>query len=322
MPLFDMPLEELKTYKPTRDEPDNFDAFWDQTLADARSYDLNATFEFVDFGLATVDTYDVSFSGFGGQTVKGWYIVPKSVDSPLPAVVEYIGYGGGRGYPTEWLPFASAGFAYLVMDTRGQGSSWRRGDTSDLPNGANPSVPGFMTQGILDPDTYYYRRLYTDAVRAVDSIQTRDEVDNSRIAVTGGSQGGGLSVAVAGLEPNISVCLPDVPFLSHFKRAIEITPRDPYTEIARYLTIHRDKIDTVLNTLSYFDGMNFATRMQARAYYSVGLMDDICPPSTVYASYNHVTTKKDIKIYPFNNHEGGGADHLIEKIRYLRNLWM
>ena len=208
-------------------------------------------------------------------------------------------------------PFPSAGFAYLVMDTRGQGSVWSRGDTPDASSGANPSAPGFMTQGILDPQTYYYRRLITDAVRAVEAIKTRAEVDSTRIAVNGQSQGGGLSIAVAGLLPDVKVCLADVPFLQHFRRAIEITPSDPYPEIARYLQVHRDKIDAVLRTLSYCDGMNFAARMKARALYSVGIMDTICPPSTVYASYNHVKGEKEIVEYHFNNHEGGGFQHTV-----------
>ena len=94
-----------------------------------------------------------------------------------------------------------------------------------------------------------------------------------------------MSIAAGGLLPGVKFCLADVPFLSHFRRAIDITPRDPYPEIARYLQIHRDKIDAVFQTLSYFDGMNFAARMEARALFSVGIMDTICPPSTVYASY-------------------------------------
>ena len=322
MPLFDMPLEELRAYKPPRAEPNDFDAFWASTLQEARVRDIDAVFQPVDFGLATVDVYDVTFSGFNGDRIKGWYMRPRGRQDPLPGVVEYIGYGGGRGFPLEWLAFPSAGFAYLVMDTRGQGSVWSRGDTPDMPIGANPSTPGFMTQGILDPETYYYRRLYTDAVRAVEALCTRAEVNASRIAVTGKSQGGGLSIAVAGLLPDVKVCMTDVPFLQHFRRAIDITPRDPYPEIARYLQIHRDKIDAVFRTLNYFDGMNFAARMSARALFSVGIMDTVCPPSTVYASYNHVTSEKDIMEYHFNDHEGGGAQHLLEKIRFLGKLWL
>ena len=322
MPLFDMPLDEMRVYKPPRDEPDDFDAFWADTLAEARAHDLDAVFEPADFGLATLEVYDVTYSGFNGERIKGWYMRPSGSAGPLPAVIEYIGYGGGRAFPIEWLPFPSAGFAYLVMDTRGQGSVWSRGDTPDASSGANPSAPGFMTQGILDPQTYYYRRLITDAVRAVEAIGTRAEVDSTRIAVSGQSQGGGLSIAVAGLLLDVKVCLADVPFLQHFRRAIEITPDDPYPEIARYLQVHRDKIDAVLRTLSYFEGMNFAARMKARALYSVGIMDTICPPSTVYASYNHVKGEKEILEYHFNNHEGGGFQHEVEKIRYLRRLWL
>lgn len=322
MPLLDMTLEEMRAYRPPREEPPDFDAFWAGSLDEARAHDLNAVFEPVDAGLETLDVFDVTFSGFKGDRIKGWYMLPRGASGPLPGVVEYIGYGGGRSFPVDWLAFPSAGFAYLVMDTRGQGSAYRRGDTPDMPNGANPSVPGFMTQGILDPQTYYYRRLYVDAVRAVDAIRSRGEVDPARIAVTGGSQGGALSVSTAGLMPDVAICMPDVPFLSDFRRAVEITPRDPYPEIARYLKVHREKIDRVFQTLSYFDGVNFAARMQAEALYSVGVMDTICPASTVYASYNHVAGAKDIKVYYFNDHEGGGPDHLVEKIHYLRRRWL
>jgi len=322
MPLLDMSLEEMRVYCPEREEPADFDAFWARSLGEARAQDLKAVFEPVDAGLETLDVFDVSFSGFNGDRIKGWYMLPRGARGRLPGVVEYIGYGGGRSFPVDWLAFPSAGFAYLVMDTRGQGSAFLRGDTPDMPNGANPFTPGFMTQGILDPETYYYRRVYVDAVRAVDAIRSRDEVDRARIAVTGGSQGGALSVSTAGLMPDVAVCMPDVPFLSNFRRAVEITPRDPYPEIARYLKIHREKIDRVFETLSYFDGVNFAARMKAEALYSVGVMDTICPASTVFASYNHVSGPKDIKVYYYNDHEGGGPDHLVEKIHYLRRRWL
>jgi cephalosporin-C deacetylase len=321
MPFFDLSLDELRAYKPERTEPKDFDVFWQTTLAEARRYPLNPRFEAVDHGLKTVETYDVTYAGYGGQPIKGWFMLPAGQKGPLPCVVEFIGYGGGRGFPHGWLLWPSAGYAFLVMDTRGQGSVWRQGDTPDLPEGANPFTPGFMTQGILDPKTYYYRRVFTDAVRAIETARGHNAVDPSRVAVTGGSQGGGITVAVSGLVPDIAVAMPDVPFLCHYRRAIGLTEKHPYTEIVQYLSVHRNKEERVFNTLSYFDGVNFAARSKAQALYSTSLMDMICPPSTVFAAYNQVQAPKEIRVYTFNEHEGGGDHHTVEKVRFLQRLW-
>lgn len=322
MPLFDMPQEQLEVYQPDVAEPADFDNFWAQTLASARQYPLNARFERVETGLKLVDAYDVTFAGYGGQEIKGWYIRPANVTERLACVVQYIGYGGGRGSPLDWLLWANAGYAHFIMDTRGQGSAWLKGDTPDIPDGANPSFPGFMTQGILNPHTYYYRRVFTDAVRAVEAALSRDDIDPARLAVTGGSQGGGITLAVCALAADhVAVGMPSVPFLCHFQRAVTLIDTAPYSEIARYLSVHRAAQDTVFNTLSYFDGVNFARRIRARMLFSVGLMDTICPPSTVYAAYNAVSAPRQMRVYPFNNHEGGGMDFNAEMIRYLRDLW-
>ncbi len=322
MAFFDMPLDVLKTYHPPRDEPADFDAFWEETLTEARRHPLAARFEPVDYGLRTVEAFDVTFAGYGGQPIKGWFLLPQAREAPLPCVIEYIGYGGGRGYPTEWLLWPSAGFAHLVMDTRGQGSGWRHGDTPDLPDaGSSPHQPGFMTLGVLDPRTYYYRRVFTDAVRAVEAAGGHPQVDAKRIAITGGSQGGGITLAVSGLAPDIAVAMPDVPFLCHYRRAIEISDASPYSEITHFCRAHRDKIETVFRTLSYFDGVNFAARASARALFSAGLMDDVCPPSTVFAAYNHYGGPKEIRTWEFNQHEGGGAHQTLEKVKFLRSLW-
>jgi cephalosporin-C deacetylase len=320
--IFDMPLQQLKTYLPPREEPGDFDTFWQQTLTEARGFPLRTIFEPVDFGLRTVDTLDATFNGYGGQPIKGWLLLPRERKGKLPCVVEFIGYGGGRGFPIDWLVWSSVGFAHLVVDTRGQGSAWLQGDTSDPePEGSNPHVPGFMTRGILDPQTYYYRRVFTDAVRAVEAAKTHPAVDDERIAITGGSQGGGITLAVGALDPSVPVVMPDVPFLCHYRRATEITDAAPYNEITKYCQTHRDKVDAVFRTLAYCDGVNFAARCRARALFSAGLMDLVCPPSTVFAAYNHFAGPKEINVYRYNNHEGGGNHQTIRKINFLTGLW-
>jgi cephalosporin-C deacetylase len=319
---FDLPLEELEQYTPPRNEPADFDAFWQRTLAETRRFPLAASFEPYECGLKLVEAFDVTFNGYAGQPVKGWRLLPRQRDGLLPCVVEYIGYGGGRGLPLDWLTWSAAGYAHFVMDTRGQGSVWLAGDTPDLePEGSNPHHPGFMTRGVLNPESYYYRRVFCDAVRAVEAARSHPAVDTARLAVTGGSQGGGITLAVSALVPGLSAAMPEVPFLCHYRRATEITDAHPYIEISRYCQVHRHQVETVFRTLSYFDGVNFAARAACPALFSVGLMDEVCPPSTVFAAYNHYAGPKQIKIWTYNHHEGGESTHLMEKITFLGKIW-
>jgi cephalosporin-C deacetylase len=254
--------------------------------------------------------------------VKGWLLLPRQRSGVVPCVVEYIGYGGGRGLPLDWLVWASAGYAHLIMDTRGQGSTWRAGDTPDIPSdGANPFHPGFMTQGVLSPKTYYYRRVFADGVRAVEAARSHPAVRSDRIALTGGSQGGGITLAVSALVPDVAASMPDVPFLCHYRRATTLVDSMPYGEIVNYLRVHRGKEETVFHTLSYFDGVNFATRASAPALFSTALMDQTCPPSTVFAAYNYWNGPKDIRVWPFNQHNGGESYQTVEKIKFLARLW-
>lgn len=322
MAFFDMPLEELERYLPARDEPDDFDAFWADTLAAVRAFPLAAQFAPHDGGLRGLETFDVTFAGYGGQPVRGWLNLPRQRTGPLPCVVEFIGYGGGRGFASDWLLWASAGYAHFVMDTRGQGSAWLPGDTPDSePDGSSPQFPGFMTRGIASRETYYYRRVFSDAVRAVEAARSHPAVDPARIALSGGSQGGGITLAVAGLVPDVQLAMPDVAFLCHYRRATEITDGHPYQEIARYLLTHRNKVDATFRTLSYFDGVNFAARAQAGALFSAALMDEICPPSTVFAAYNHYAGPKEMRVWRYNHHEGGGTFQSQEKLAFVHRHW-
>jgi cephalosporin-C deacetylase len=315
MAEFDLPLEELTRYLPARDEPEDFKLFWKQTLGDSRAHPIGVRAQLVDVGLTRLTTLDVSFRGYQGHPVHAWLILPdRQPQGPLPVVVQYLGYGGGRGWPGDHLLWASAGYAHLVMDTRGQGS-----DTRDLGD-ATTAAPGevaFVTRGAQDHRTYYYRRVLVDAVRAVEAVRTFAEVDRDRIAVGGASQGGGIALAVAALEPAVSALMVDIPFLCHWPRAVRVAERPPYADLAELFARRPDRAERTLATLRYFDGVNFAAQAGAPALFSVALLDRTCPPSTVFAAYNHYGGDKDIAVYPFNDHEGGGSLQVRAQLRWL-----
>ncbi|MCP2264544.1 acetylxylan esterase [Promicromonospora thailandica] len=324
MAQFDMPLPDLERYAPEIEEPDDFDDFWAGTLAEARTFDAAPAVERVDTGLTQVLVDDVTFPGFGGHPVKAWLTRPAHADGDLPVVVEYLGYGGGRGLPYDHLQWAAAGYAHLVMDTRGQGSGWGAGGGTPDPVGSGPASPGFMTRGVLDPHEHYYRRVFTDGVRAVDAVRAIAGLDPERVAVTGGSQGGGITIAVAGLVPDVVAAMPDVPFLCHYRRAVSITDAMPYGEITKYLSVHRGpEVEAqVWRTFSYLDGVSFARRARTPGLFSTALMDATCPPSTVYAAYNgwaagQADVAREIDVYPYNMHEGGGDYRFPRKLEWL-----
>nr|AYJ09227.1 esterase [uncultured bacterium] len=319
MAFFDLPLDQLEAYSPERHEPDDFDRFWVDTISETRQHDLAVRFDPINVGITSHDIYDVTFAGFGGQPIRGWMLVPKHRSGPVPCVVEYLGYGGGRGFPTNYTVIASAGFAHFIMDTRGQGSAWQKGDTPDAGATGEPQYPGFLTRGLSSPTQHYYRRVFADAVRAVEAARHHPDVDG-RIVVSGGSQGGGISLAVAGLVDDLAGVWSDQPFLCHYRRAASITDASPYSELAKYLGQHVDQVERSFATLAYVDGVNFATRATAPAHFSVGLMDMVCPPSTVYAAYNYYGGEKEMTVFTFNGHDSGGAFGVRDKIMWLHDL--
>ncbi|HOJ88077.1 MAG TPA: acetylxylan esterase [Pseudothermotoga sp.] len=321
MVQFDMPLEDLKKYRPERFEEKDFDDFWERTIVQSKGFFQQPVVERVDFHLDNLETFDVTFSGYKGQRIKAWLILPKFRTDRLPCVVEFIGYGGGRGFPFDWLTWSAAGYAHFVMDTRGQGSNWMKGDTPDCEDyPSDPQYPGFVTKGIMNPETFYYKRVFVDAFMAVEAVSSLEQIDPQMIVCRGTSQGGGIALAVSALSPRIKALLCKVPFLCHYRRAIQITDSMPYAEITRYCKIHADRIETVFKTLSYFDGVNFAVRAKCPALFSVALMDDICPPSTVFAAYNYYAGRKDIRIYPYDGHDGGGSLHTLEELKFMKTL--
>jgi cephalosporin-C deacetylase len=323
---FDLPIDELRDYRPDIAEPADLRDFWQTTLEEAHAHDIDVTWAPYESPLRTVEVFDVRFSGFSGQRVAAWLLLPRQRPAPLPCVVQYVGYGGGRGLPHQWLTWSAMGFAHLVMDTRGQGSTHHPGVTPDLdPQGAPPHVPGFLTLGLPDPSRHYYRRLFTDAVRAVEAAASHPDVDASRVVTAGGSQGGGLSLAASILrgwlmaDPPVAV-LADVPFLCHFRRAAELAAETPYTELVEWCSQHRDLAEQAFTAMSYVDLAVLARHGVAPSLWSVALRDPICPPSTVFAAHNRYAGPTDLRVWEWNEHEGGDAFQELEQVAWLSSV--
>jgi len=317
MPWYDLPLERLREYRTSTQEPDGLDDWWAARLGEARERARPATVTAHQPGLyPPFEVSDVEFSGGAGDRVRAWYIKPPG---PVDAVVvKFIGYGGGRGAPAEHMLLPALGYAVLVMDSRGQGGRWTTGATAD-PAGTGPENSQVMTRGITTPKEYYYTRMFTDAALVIDTARELAGDGAARIAVTGGSQGGALALAAAALRPEaVLVCHADVPFLCDIQRAITLAPRAPYTEIPEFLAENVDLIPQALDTLRYIDCALLARRITATTLVSVGLMDDICPPSTVFAAYNEIkTAAKEIAVYPYSGHSWPKA-HFERQLRHLR----
>ncbi|MCF1593293.1 acetylxylan esterase [Streptomyces muensis] len=326
MPAFDLPLTDLERYRPDLQEPADFDEFWHDTLKEADEYEVLVACEPVETGLRLIETWDVTFRGFAGDPVRAWFSRPAGAGEPLPAVVEYAGYGRGRGLPHERLTWANAGYAHLLMDNRGQGDQYGNGGATPDPHATAPGGPGPAVRGLLSPRDHHYRRLITDAVRAVEAVRALPGVDGARIAAVGNSQGGGLALAVAGLVPGLAALLVTAPFLCSIRRALDLTDAAPYGEITAYLSVHRGAERAAYDTLAHMEGISFARRAHAPAHFGIGLRDTVCPPSGAYGAFNRYAElsgagpRKEIHPYPFNGHEGGDAVHVRRQLDWAAEV--
>ena len=316
----DLPLEELRGYRPSVDEPDDFDEYWAAALDAASARPLDVEVRPADTVVSALAVGDVHFTGHGGARIAAWLLVPPNLATDTPVVVEFVGYGGGRGRPAEWLNWACAGFPHLVIDSRGQGGGWRGADTADIGASGEPGAKGFLTSGLAAPETHYYTRLFVDAARALAVPAEIPELAGRRLVSTGVSQGGGVALAAAQLHGGVAGVAADVPFLCNFRRAVTVTDDTPYAEISDYCRLYPERVARVFETLSYFDAVNHARRLQVPALFSVGLADLITPPSTVFSAFNHYAGEKAIEVYEFNGHDGAAVVHFERKVSFVRGL--
>ncbi len=304
MPCLDKPLHELQEYRGINPRPGDFDAYWDNGLKELDSTKPNIELKPVDvLGNINAELFDLTFTGVGGARIYAKYLRPKGAKS-CPAVLQFHGYTGHSGDWHDKLSFVSQGFAVAVLDCRGQGG--RSEDNSEI---VGTTHHGHIIRGLNGPpEKLLYRQIFLDTAQLARIVMAQPEVDPNRVASWGGSQGGALALVCAALEPRIRKCVSVFPFLSDYKRVWEMDlAKDAYGELKTFIRhfdpLH-ERVEEMFTKLGYIDIQNLTPRIKADVLMAITLMDNICPPSTQYAAYNKITSKKDAIIFRDFGHEG------------------
>lgn len=321
MPLtFDLSLDDLSTYKGRNPRPNDFDEYWDEGAARMRAVDPNperipATFQ-TDFAACS----HFWFTGINGARVHAKLLEPTDPAPGHPGIVMYHGYSGDSGGWLEKLGWVAAGFTVAALDCRGQGG------LSEDPGGTKgTTLRGHIVRGLSDegPEHLAYRSIFLDAAQLAGLVMAMDDVDPDRVGVTGGSQGGGLSIAAAALEPRVKRAAPVFPFLTDYKRTWEMDLTvNAYQELRdwfrKYDPQHKRE-DAAFARLGYIDVQHLAPRIRAEVLMFTGLMDQICPPSTQFAAYNKITSPKSVEFFPDFGHEAlpGSNEMIFEFMQQL-----
>ena len=298
--LVDMPLEELLEYKPGQNKEKDFDEFWEKTLNASKAEDLKPKIEKVNYYVKEIDAYKAYYDGFGGARICGWYLLPKSVKPPFPVMLWFHGYGDNKQKINYYLKWVLMGYAVFAIDIRGQ-----NGESVDNRSYPAPCATGYMSKGVFDKNSYYYRYVYADCIKAIDFLSAREEIDISRLCITGVSQGGGLTLATAALDPRPKIAIAEIPYLCHYRRAVEWAqdfPNITYNEFQNIIKKFPEREEEMFKTLSYFDNINLADRIKARTIVSCAMQDICCPPSTIYAVFNQITSEKQMIKMPYYGH--------------------
>ena len=281
----------------------DFDAFWQKAKSDLAAIEPN--FKVIpqpNWSSKTKETFLIEMQSLDNVKVRAWFTIPKG-KTDLPALLKV------QGFSTYMMPDTTvADMAVLALNIRGHGNS---------KDDVNPGFTTYLLTGLSDKEKYIYRGAYMDCIRALDFFATRQEVDNQRIVVEGGSQGGALSFATAALDTRVKLCFPDVPFLSDFPAYFYLATW-PANVFTGYQKITGRSWNEIYGVLNYFDIKNLATKITCPVEMSVGLFDETCPPQINFAAYNNLNiTDKKYHLYPASGH-ALPSEHSKQKINWIR----
>jgi len=243
--------------------------------------------------------FRVTLRGLHGVRFRAYLAIPvqgESPSKPLPAIVTAPGYGGSQ--QGVMLDECQRGYVILQVYPRSQGESeelWKI------------DGPEKLTWGIDRPRGYYYEGAYADVLRGIDFLVSRPEVDPQRVAIMGTSQGGGIALAVAALDPRVRAVAAHVPCLCDMREAAAI----PGSLVSTRLNQANANRASAWNTLDYFDPLRLAAGIHAATLISAGGKDQVCPASTIRSVFDAVNAIKTLAWYPDLPHTSSQAFYAL-----------
>ena len=303
MPQIDFSLKDLQSYTGINPLPDDFDAYWNDALNELDELGISYEKEKAEFSAPKINCFNLYFKGVGNARVHAKFLEPETSGNGA-GICMYHGYSGDSGGWLEKLPYAYAGFKVLALDVRGQ-----MGLSQDSGAYLGNTLRGHIIRGLWDedPKALFFRNVFLDCAQCVKILMSMSEIDEKRIGVMGGSQGGALAIVAAALEPRVARAVSVYPFLSDYKRVWEMdAAQRAYEELEYYIKRvdpRHEKINELWHKLGYIDVKNIASRIRAEVLMFISQMDVVCPPSTQFAVYNNIRSTKSYKLYPNHGHE-------------------
>lgn len=299
-----MKMKDLENYSGRGIKPADFDAFWEDGLREMESLPLDYILDPVDIPSQVANFYHLTFKGVGGATIHCQLITPKeTAGRNFKGLLQFHGYHTDSGDFQDEIGWAAEGFVVLAMDARGQG-----GLSEDRTQTSGGVMKGLIIRGMEEgKNNLYFRQVFLDTAHVARILKSMDFVNENRIYAQGASQGGGLTIACAGLVPDLYRIYVSYPFLSDYRKAYSLGAQTSAFEEIPYWFQFRDPLHKrekeIFDTLEYIDIQHFAPRIKAEVCWAVGMQDTIVPPITQMATYNNITTKKNLIILPEYGHE-------------------
>lgn len=278
--------------QPTTELPAGFEEFWKNARAELAKIPVKPVMTLMpERCTSTVDVYHVGIDNIKGK-IYGILCMPKA-EGKYPALLQVPG-AGIRPYNGDTRN-AEKGIITFQIGIHGIPVNLDQSVYNDLAGGA---LEGYWQAGLDNKDSYYYKRVYLGCVRAVDFIETLEKFNGSDIAVTGGSQGGALSIVTAGLDERVDFLAAYYPALSDLTGYLYGRAGGWPHMFRNELTNKPDKIETS----KYYDVVNFARFVKVPGWYSWGYNDNVCPPTSMHSAYNVIDAPKELHLFQETGH--------------------